>query len=382
MTLRKRISRAFLLVAVAILALVMLALNVGVWYRENHLPGGRSTMGYGYQGGRTSGSGPGTGPGSGIPGGSTATPYRLTLEASFLAGLLGIVVAVGVSLVVAERVTRPLRRLADSARTARPGSGAFPVQPEDDAEIRDLSEALTRMTERLHAEDAARRNLFADVAHELRHPVTLIRGKLEMIQDGVVPMTPESISGLEDEVIRLGRLLGDLQDLSLAEVGVLSLKLQPMSLQAQLEMVRENFEPVAAGKSITLAFDVMPLPVTMADPDRVRQILANLLSNAIRHTPEGGSIRIAAATTGERMEVTVTDSGPGLASEDLPHIFDRFYRADKSRTRATGGAGLGLPIALSLARLHGGDIAAGNSEGGGARFRLTLPVTKAVSTAS
>jgi len=378
LTLRKRISRAFLLVAVAILALVMLALNAGVWYRESHMPEGRTMMGSGFQGGRGQGvMGAGSGAGAG-PG----TQYKLTLEASFLAGLVGIAVAVVVSIWVAERVTRPLRRLADSARTARPGAGAFPVHAEDDAEIRDLSKALTRMTERLQAEDAARRNLFADVAHELRHPVTLIRGKLEMILDGVEPMTPQSLSGLQDEVIRLGRLLGDLQDLSLAEVGVLSLKLGPVNLTAQLEMVQENFEPVAAGKPVSLAFDVAPLPTIVADADRVRQILANLLSNAIRHTPEGGSIRVAARTSDEQVEIAVTDSGPGVSAADLLHIFDRFYRSDKSRTRATGGAGLGLPIALSLARLHGGDILAENAEGGGARFRLTLPVPKAVPTAS
>lgn len=372
---RRQLTLWFVGVAVVILALVMAALNAGVWYRMSHMhaPGVPGRM----MGPGPMMPGPGGGGRFGLAPAYLET-WMLTLRWSLIAGVIGVGLAVAASLLVAERITRSLRRLAETARAGRPVAVAFAaqpfaVQPADAAEIRDLAEALNRMTERLQAEDQARRNLFADVAHELRHPIALIRGKLEMVLDGVAPMAPESISGLQDEVIRLGRLVGDLQDLSLAEVGALSLNLREVNLAAELQRVQENFDPVAAGKNIQLVFECGAHPHVQADPDRFRQILANLVSNAIRHTPEGGRIRVDALTVERLVVIRVEDTGPGIAAADLPYIFDRFYRADKSRTRATGGTGLGLPIARSLARLHGGELAAANGRQGGACFTLTLP---------
>lgn len=395
MTMRKRLARWFLAVAAAILVTVMIGLNIGWWFTSNQPRYMRGSMaGAGMEESQVPGRGMGQGMGpgrmaQGLSSGQAQVGFgvqegrRITLWWSIGAGIVGIVVAVAASALVAERITRSLRRLAESARSAGPGSGRFDQHAEDDEEIRDLAESLNRMTERLGTEDQARRNFFADVAHELRHPISLMRGRLEMMQDGLVPLTPEGLSSLHDEVIRLSRLVSDLQDLSLADVGALSLNLQPTDLAELLHLLQENFEPVAAEKRIALQFRHGALPAEIqVDPIRVRQMVTNLLSNAIRHTPVGGEVIVEASAAGERVQVAVTDSGPGVPEADLPLIFDRFYRADKSRARATGGTGLGLTIALSLARVHGGDIQAENLTEGGARFTLLLPISTGTALAS
>lgn len=397
MTMRKRLARWFLAVAAAILVVVMIGLNIGWWFTSNQPRYMRGPMA-GVEPGRGMGPGMGSGmgqgfgpgrmaqdavPGQGQVGFGVQEGRRITLQWSIGAGIVGIVVAVAASALVAERITRSLRRLAESARSAGPGSGRFDLHTEDDEEVRHLAESLNRMTERLGAADQIRRNFFADVAHELRHPISLMRGRLEMMQDGLVPLTPEGLSSLHDEVIRLSRLVSDLQELSLADVGALSLNLQPSDLTELLTLLQENFEPVAAEKRIALQFRLSALPNQLSvDPIRIRQVVTNLLSNAIRHTPEGGEVRVEARSDGERVRIAVADSGPGIPEADLPHIFDRFYRADKSRARATGGTGLGLTIALSLARVHGGEIQAENLAEGGARFTLVLPITTGAAPAS
>lgn len=376
-SIRTRLTWAFVLVAAAAMLLVMLAFNLAFWGTVQQ----RVQSGYGLMRGPMMGQGSQVGPmGSGL--GRNASIWEtlyegreLAVQVSLIAGALGLVFAGAVSYLVAERLTRSVRRLADTARTARPGAGAFAVEPQDPAEMLELAGALNRMTERLQQEDESRRNLFADIAHELRHPIALLRGRLEMMQDGVTPVTPESLSGLQDEVIRLGRMVADMRELSLAEVGKLSLNRHPVDLAAEIATTLENFEPIATGKGVALVVESGPLPAIAADPDRIRQILANLLSNAVRHTPEGGRITLRATREGDQVAITVADTGAGIDPADLAHLFDRFYRADKSRARATGGSGLGLAIARSLARLHGGDLTAQNGPRGGALFTLTLPVT-------
>lgn len=380
-SIRTRLTWAFLLVAVAAMALVMLGFNLAFWstvQQRVEMGRGLGMSGMGRQGGLGGqGSQGGMGQG-GMSGQGTMweTLYegrQLAFIVSILAGVLGLIFAAVVSYVVAERFTRPLRGLATAASSERPAADAFAVHENDPQEMRELAGALGRMTERLQQEDEARRNLFADIAHELRHPIALLRGRLEMMQDGIAPVTPESLSGLQDEVIRLGRLVGDLRELSLAEVGNLSLNLQPIDLTQQIATLQENFEPITADKEIELRVETGALPTLTADPDRIRQILANLLSNAIRHTPVGGRITLRAAHQGDQVIIEVADTGSGIAPEDLDHVFDRFYRADRSRARSTGGTGLGLTISRSLARLHGGDLTAANGPDGGALFVLSLP---------
>ncbi|MFZ5818054.1 MAG: sensor histidine kinase, partial [Bacillota bacterium] len=344
-SIRTRLAWAFLLVAVAGMTLVMLGFNLAFWGTvQQRLESGH---GLGRGGMMGQGMGPMMGQGSMMRESIWATLAEgrvLALQVSLIAGGVGLLFAAVVSYLVAERFTRSLRALADAARSARSGHGSFALHPHDPSEMVELAGALNRMTERLQQEDELRRNLFADIAHELRHPITLLRGRLEMMQDGVTPATPEALSALQDEVIRLGRLVGEVRELSLAEVGKLSLNLQPVDLAREIATIEENFQPIAAGKSIALTVEAGPLPTITADPDRIRQILANLLSNAVRHTPEGGRIALKAALEGDQIQIRVEDTGGGIAPEDLPHIFDRFYRADRSRTRSTGGTGLGLPI--------------------------------------
>lgn len=384
LSMRARLTWAFLGVAGVVLALVIIGFNVGIYLQSERLGTG---MGMGAQmgGGRGMGMGQGQGQGQGQgAGGGNAPRYGLQMNRegrlqvmrwSIMVGAGGLLFAPVMGYFVAERITRPLSRLAKDASAAGPEAGSFIASPDDVPEVQALATALNQMTQRIQADDAMRRDLFADVAHELRHPIALIRGRLEMMVDGITPVTPESLSALQDEVIRLGRLVADVRELSLADVGTLSLNLQPTDLGEIIAITQENFEPVASGREIALKVAAGPLPAIQADPDRIRQILTNLLSNAMRHTPEGGQISLRAARVDGLIQVAVADTGSGIPEADLPHIFDRFYRADKSRNRSTGGTGLGLAISRSLARLHGGDLVAENGPQGGAVFTLTLPIT-------
>ena len=298
--------------------------------------------------------------------------------------LLAVAVAAAASFFIAGRITRGLSRLRDAVERLdlRDLTPRVPVEGND--EVAALARAFNRMADRLEAEERVRRQLFADVAHELRHPIAVLRGRLEAMQDGAVPTDAEQVLRLQDMVIGLGRLVGDLRDLSLADVGRLSLDLGPLDLAALIADLRENMEPVAADKRIALTADVArDLPPVRADSDRIRQVLVNLLANALHYTPEGGRVDILASASGpsgtadgppRTVTIEVADTGPGIPAEDLPHIFDRFYRTDPARARATGGSGLGLAIVRSLITLHGGTVTAHSHPGGGSRFVVTLPV--------
>lgn len=286
-----------------------------------------------------------------------------------------LLVAAAAGAFTAGRITRRLTRLGAAVERLdmRDLSLRVPVEGED--EVAALARGFNRMVDRLEAVERVRREHFADIAHELRHPLAVLQGRLEMLQDGVVPLTGEQVLYLQDMVLSLNRLVGDLRDLSLAEVGRLSLRLAPVDLSAMIEELRENMEPVAADKSIALLAEVAPdLPRVHGDADRLRQVLVNLLANALHYTPQGGRVEVRAWHEGSQVRVTVSDTGPGIAPENLPHIFDRFYRADKARARSTGGSGLGLAIVRSLVTLHGGTVRADSRPGEGSRFTVTLPV--------
>jgi two-component system sensor histidine kinase BaeS len=290
-----------------------------------------------------------------------------SLAAFSFAGLVGAVTA--------ERITRSLRSLRDAAARLdlRDLSRRVPVEGRD--EIAELAATFNRMCERLEAGERSRRQLLADTAHELRHPLAVMQGHLDLIQDGKVVLTQESLLPIQDEVIRLTRLVADLRDLSLAEVGKLSLHLTAVDVEALLQGLLANLGPVAAAKEVALIGEVAPeIPILQADPDRLRQVFVNLLSNALHYTPPGGRIELRAWLEGGELRASVADSGPGISPEDLPHIFERFYRADKSRSRETGGSGLGLAIVRSLVELHGGRITVESAPGQGSRFTVHLPV--------
>jgi signal transduction histidine kinase len=217
-----------------------------------------------------------------------------------------------------------------------------------------------------------RRQMTADIAHELRTPLSLILGYAEALRDGVLPATLESHNIIHDEALRLSRLVDDLRALSLAEAGELPLTRRETAVAPLIEQVAAAHQPRAQQQGIALQTDLpADLPPITADPDRLKQVIVNLLDNALRHTPEGGQVTLSARQDGPELSIAVRDSGPGIASEDLPRVFDRFYRADKSRTR--GGSGLGLAIARSIAQAHGGRLTVDSQTGQGATFTLWLP---------
>ncbi|MDB4895752.1 MAG: integral rane sensor signal transduction histidine kinase [Firmicutes bacterium] len=290
--------------------------------------------------------------------------------------LVALPIAAATGIVLARRIARPLRRLEDAVERLDLKDLSLRVPVEGDDEVSALARAFNRMVERLEAEEQGRRNLFADVAHELRHPLAVLQGRLELIQDGVVPLGPEQVLHLSDMVLKLSALVGDLRDLSLAEVGVLSLVRAPLDLGGLVADVREHMEPVATARQIELVAEVAPdLPPIVADARRIEQVLVNLLSNALHHTPSGGQVAVRAWAEGEEVLLQVSDTGPGIPPEALPHIFDRFYRTDKSRSRTTGGSGLGLAIVRSLVAVHGGSVRVESSPGEGSRFTVSLPRT-------
>jgi signal transduction histidine kinase len=215
----------------------------------------------------------------------------------------------------------------------------------------------------------------ADIAHELRTPLSIILGHTEALRDGVIPSTPETHSLLHDEAVRLNRLVDDLRTLSLADAGELSLNRRPTAPGGLLERAAALHAPRLQQKDITLRTEIAPaLPAIDVDPDRMAQVLNNLLDNAARHTPAGGQITCrAAANTLSCVHLSISDSGPGIAPADLPFIFERFYRADKSRQHDANGSGLGLAIAKSIVEAHGGRMWAESQPGSGAAFWIELP---------
>ncbi len=290
---------------------------------------------------------------------------------------MALALAAGAGIWTARAITRRLGRLYDAVEQIDLRDLSLRVPVEGSDEVAALAKAFNRMVDRLEAEERVRRQLFADVSHELRHPLAVMKGRLEMVQDGVVPLNGELVLHLQDTVIALTRLVGDLRDLSLAEVGRLSLTLAPLDLGQLVADLWENMEPAATDSGIELTAQVAPgLPMVTADADRMRQVLVNLLSNALHYTPPGGRVQVRVWSDQANVMVAVSDTGQGIAPEDLPHIFDRFYRADKARTRSSGGSGLGLAIVRSLVNLHGGHVQAESRRGQGSRFVVTLPLER------
>jgi signal transduction histidine kinase len=214
-----------------------------------------------------------------------------------------------------------------------------------------------------------------DIAHELRTPLSNIRGYLEALQDGVTEPSATLIDSLHDEALLLNRLVDDLQDLALAEAGQLTLVRRPTALQGIVESMVQAMSPLASKQNLCVNV-VLPadLPPVIVDAERIGQVLRNLVQNAFTHTPPGGEIIIEATTVDSMVAVEVRDTGQGIAAEHLPYIFDRFYRTDRSRSRATGGAGLGLAIVKQLVQAHGGEVRVTSTPGVGTTFTFTVPV--------
>jgi two-component system sensor histidine kinase BaeS len=284
---------------------------------------------------------------------------------------------------------RPVRELTLAARRLGERDLSQRVRVSGKDELAELALTFNRMADSLQQAQENRRALTADIAHELRTPLAVQRANLEALQDGVYPLTPENLAPVLEQNLLLTRLVDDLRTLALADAGQLTLERTPTDLVALVERMVERFQPQAAPRSIALRLDApsatsTEYPLLTVDPQRVEQILSNLLSNALRYTPDGGQIAIGFVLTGglsgvrtsgsskSSVQISVRDSGPGIPPEALPHVFERFYRVDRSRSRAEGGSGLGLAIARQLAEAHGGTLTAANHPQGGAVFTLSL----------
>jgi signal transduction histidine kinase len=294
-----------------------------------------------------------------------------------LGGSVAIVIALLLTFVLSRRMSSPIDVLANAARRLGRGDLSQRVQFQGKGEVAALAQAFNSMAADLERAEQLRRNLVADVAHELRTPLSNIQGYLEAIRDRVMKPNVATIRSLNEEAVLLSRLVNELQELSLAEAGELKLVYQAEDITELVKQAMTTWRPKIEAKEISLSLDLPDnLPPVNIDWQRVNQVLHNLLENAVAHTRKGGTINVSAITQGDWVEVYVSDTGEGIPAEDLPHIFERFYRVDKSRARATGGSGLGLTIAKRLVEAHGGKITVQSELGKGSRFSFTLPIAE------
>ena len=294
------------------------------------------------------------------------------LRALLFAGILGIVGGIAASRIVAA----PITRLADAARAVGAGDlGTRVPANSSSTELDELTTAFNKMAADLQHAAELRTSLMADVSHELRTPLTVLEGNLRAALDHVYELDEEQIANLYEQTRHLIRLVNDLRELALAEADQLPLDIRPLQLEPLIQEIAAAFELLGEEKDIRLVVQVADdLPPVCADRVRIRQSLHNLLANALRHTPDGGTITITARAEAEGAALSVADNGEGIDPQALPHVFDRFYRTDPSRTRETGGSGLGLAIVKAFIEAQGGSItAASPGRGGGSTFTLPLP---------
>jgi len=282
-------------------------------------------------------------------------------------------IAALVMLLTGRRLVRPIVALTGAAQRMRNGDHAARVPVTGKDEVARLGHAFNAMAESIQRSDFQRKAMVSDVAHELRTPLANIKGYLVASEDGVVPLDGELVTSLLEETGLLEHLVADLQDLALADAGMLRLHPAPRDLSELAQQVVLAHRPAAETAGITLTADVPAEAVASIDSARMRQALGNLVSNAIRYTPTGGTVVVGVRRVDDGYNLTVTDSGTGIADQHLPHLFDRFYRAEQSRNRSTGGSGLGLAITKHLVEAHQGRITVTSKLGEGSVFTLWLP---------
>ncbi len=311
--------------------------------------------------------------------------WRSPLETRFLSAvslslwIAGLAVA-GIGILLAfglfRQLTGPIKALDAASRRIAKGDLKQRVAVRSHDELGRLAASFNAMAQSLERSEQAKRQMIADVSHELRTPIGSVRTGLEALRDGLIEPTPENFAALHNRLLLTTRLVSDLQQLALADAGQLSIRSTQVSLREIVGRIQATIGVEIEDEGIALAVDLAPdLPPAAGDPQRIEQVLVNLLSNAIRYTPAGGTILVKAALDGDWIRVSVCDDGPGLPQDALGHVFDRFYRVDSSRERRTGGTGLGLAIAKALVEAHGGRIWAENAVGGrttGACFHFTL----------
>jgi signal transduction histidine kinase len=306
-----------------------------------------------------------------VIGASLAEPIAATPAGAFLKEvnrsiLLAVLAAAAIALALGAllfvQLTAPIRRLTAAAHAIAAGDLSQRVTVRSGDELGELAGAFNAMAANLAASESQRRQMVADVAHELRTPLSVMQANLEAMQDGILPTDAEQLASLHEETLLLNRLVADLRLLSLVETGQLKLELVEADLGDLVRRAAERLRNAAEAKGVSLVVEVTPdLPRVRVDADRFTQMIGNLVDNALRYTPSGGRIVLAVGWGGESGKartptVTVTDTGSGIAPDDLLHVFDRFYRGDKSRARASGGSGLGLAIVKQLAKAHQGKV--------------------------
>ncbi len=296
----------------------------------------------------------------------------LNLALALVSGL-ALLLAVATGALLARRIARPVVRTAHIAREIAGGNYAMRFEGRTQIrELLDLTDSINRLSHALDEQEKLRKRLAVDVAHELRTPLSAVSAHLEMMIDGVWEATPKRLTGCADEIVRLTHLVADLERLAEIEDENLKLNRKEMDLEALVQESVRRFEAEAAAKNVSIAASGAPSRV-FADPERMNQVVTNLVSNAIKYTPAGGAIEIETGDDAEHGTIRVTDSGIGIPANELPHIFERFYRAEGSRSRQTGGAGIGLAIVKAIVEAHGGTITAQSEEGRGSSFTVSLP---------
>jgi predicted ribosomally synthesized peptide with SipW-like signal peptide len=302
-----------------------------------------------------------------------ASVNRSLIVAIALAGLVGLLLTYFLS----RSILRPVDELISAARAMEKGDLSQRVTVTTKGELGELGHAFNAMAEGLTRLEQLRQNMVTDVAHELRTPLSNVRGYLEALRDGVVKPTPETIASVYEEAMLLNRLVDDLQELALAEAGQLKLVCQPVDIRQVIDKAVQSLKTQALEKEIDLIAVLQDnLPLVNADAERMGQVLRNLLKNAIINTPAGGEIKIQAIKVDSQVEVSVRDNGMGISAEHLPYVFERFYRVDQSRARETGGAGLGLAIVKQLVEAQGGQVDIDSQVDGGTRITFTSPIAE------
>jgi len=301
--------------------------------------------------------------------------FPLLGPATVISIFLGILTLV-IGLLLMRRMINPLSEVIAASQAVSQGdlTARVPVDARND-DLSALSDHFNHMAEELERSDLQRRNLFADIAHELRTPITILRGRLEGILDGVYPPDEANIAPALEETYLLERLVEDLRLLALAEANQLRFEMKPVSLSELTEAILGLFSAQAAERNVSILIEADPdLPEVNVDPQRFQQVVGNLIDNALSFTPEGSSIDLSIQRKENTVVLTVVDGGPGIPDDELPYVFDRFWRGDKSRARSTGGAGLGLSIARQLVEAQGGKITAHNRSPRGLEVSIVLPI--------
>jgi signal transduction histidine kinase len=296
---------------------------------------------------------------------------RALLLAAITAGAVGLAIA----LLLSQSLTSPLRQLTGAVQRFARGERNMQLPTASGDEVGDLTRSFRGMMTEIGRQEELRKEMTADIAHELRTPLSVIQANLDALADGVYPLTRENLAPIRESAELLDRLVEDLRTLELADAGQLKLEKSEVDVPRLLRRVAGQFSPRAESQSQKIEWTPeQNLSLLRADSQRLEQILGNLVDNALRHTPDGGTIRLSAKSESGNILITVEDSGPGIPADQADRIFERFYRLDSSRARSEGGTGLGLAIARKLAEAHGGSLRAENRSEGGARFILSLPL--------